>query len=488
MKAEKKPPQSQASVKSSRTRLGIILPALSVLSIAATGFIVAQISMRLFLPLEASSPGSELSGAYQKVALWILVLVGLGFLISLGLTLSVVRPLRQLERTFEAISAGQLTPIQDIRGSSELDAVTEAFNQMIASINQMLQHRLTGALFTLNAQGVVTSCNPSAEVLLGISAIDAVGKHFGEVLGRNRPNASLTEAIEKARTRKGPLKLNEFPYLTSDGRDLRLNLDLWFTQDPGQTEPSLIVVFKDFSDLDTLRDNFRPFQQFLALGSLSGYVTHEMKNPVHAIQGTAELLSRHMDPSDPRIRYLKNIQQASEKLVRLIDQLRELASPGLEQASECQPNDILRQAVSFSQTRVHHKQIRMVEEYASDLPRIQGDPHKLFQAFSNIINNAVDAIPEMGSITIRSGLKGDPAAGQPSWLCVEIHNTGSYLDPEQQKRIFQPFHTSKRDGFGLGLWICKKNILSHNGKIMIDSHPDTGTSFRVELPCTRMNP
>ena len=341
---------------------------------------------------------------------------------------------------------------------------------------------------TLNTEGIVTSCNPSAELLLGTSGFETVGKDFAAVLGPFRQNQPLTREISQALQRRKSLKLSDIEYHTRDDRTIRMNVDLWFTQDPDQSEPTTLVVFKDLSNLESLRDNFRPFQQFMALGSLSGYVTHEMKNPVNAIQGTAELMARHMDPSDPRLRYLNNIQQASGKLVRLIDELRDLSSSGMEQAADCQANDILRQAVMFTQAVAHQKAIRFVEDYSQNLPPIHGDSNKLFQAFSNIIKNAVDAIPGEGVITVRSRLKEGNGTKSPTpSICIDIHNTGSYMDEEKRKRIFQPFHTSKADGFGLGLWICKKNILSHNGKISVDSDPDKGTSFKVELPCTRMN-
>lgn len=477
----------RGQVRSSRTRLAIILPALSVLSILATGFIVAQLSLQAFLPLDLNTSRDQYLAAYQHVAVWVLLLAGLGLVVSLGLTLSVVRPLRRLERTFEAISEGQLLPIRDLKASGELDAVTEAFNQMISSISEMLQTRMAGALLTLNREGVVTSCNPAAENLLDVSAAEATGRHLGSVLADNGNNRVITEAVVKALQEHHPAKLNDVVFKSRLGVESHVNLDLWFTQDPAESEPTAVMVLRDLSNLETVRDSFRPFQQFVALGSLSGYVTHEMKNPVHAIQGTAELLARHMDPADPRVRYLNNIQQASEKLVRLIDELRDIASPGLEQVAECQANDILRQAVLFAQSRMLNKEIRVTEEYSADLPRVLGDSHKLFQAFSNIVNNAVDAIPEQGVITVRSRLKAEQDSTQapPPWLLIEIHNTGSYLDEEQQKRIFEPFHTSKRDGFGLGLWICKKNIVSHNGRIFIESDRETGTSFKIELPCKR---
>lgn len=473
--------QEHRSVRSSRTRLSIILPALSVLLIASTGFIVMHVSMRVFLP-PAGIPEGRILSAYQSVVFWILILVAIGFVVSLSLTLSVVRPLRRLEKTFEAISAGQLTPIKDFPGSSELDAVTEAFNEMVVSINQMLRHRLTGALMTCNSEGVVTSCNASAEVLLGVSAVEVVGKGYQYALGSFGQNTTVTNQIGQALRLKRSLKLEEIEFQTRDDRPIRANLDLWLTQEREQSEPTAVIVLRDVSELESLKDNFRPFQQFLALGSLSGYVTHEMKNPVNAIQGTAELLARHMDPADPRLRYLNNIQQASEKLVRLIDELRDLSSPGLEQSAECEANDILHQAVLYTQSAKTQKRVRFIEEYTHNLPRIHGDSNKLFQAFSNIIKNAVDAIPEEGVITVRSGLKQN---GENPWIGIDIHNTGSYLDEERRKQIFQPFHTSKANGFGLGLWVCKKNIMSHSGKIFVESEPDKGTTFRIELPCMR---
>jgi two-component system NtrC family sensor kinase len=121
----------------------------------------------------------------------------------------------------------------------------------------------------------------------------------------------------------------------------------------------------------------------------------------------------------------------------------------------------------------------VVRDYDADLPRVPCLPAQINQVVMNLLVNAAHAIDERGTITVRSG-------HDASWAWIEIADTGHGMAPEVQKRIFDPFYTTKPvgKGTGLGLSISYDIVAKHGGRIDVSSEPGQGTTFRVSLPLT----
>jgi signal transduction histidine kinase len=112
---------------------------------------------------------------------------------------------------------------------------------------------------------------------------------------------------------------------------------------------------------------------------------------------------------------------------------------------------------------------------SGDLPKIAGDPDWLHRALSNLVLNAMDAMPEGGVLTLRTLPKEDGVR-------VEVCDTGKGITPEEGERLFTPYYTSKAHGTGLGLAIVQSVVSDHGGKITVLSEPGRGTKFVIELP------
>src|SRR6185503_20213410 len=133
--------------------------------------------------------------------------------------------------------------------------------------------------------------------------------------------------------------------------------------------------------------------------------------------------------------------------------------------------------------------VRVVREYARDLPTVWADPNALYQALVNLVRNALDAMPTGGRLTLRAGwadggaaLAGrHPAAGARR-LRVEIADSGAGINPGDADRVFNPFFTTKDGGTGLGLALTHKIVEDHGGSIDFRSVPGAGTTFRLDIP------
>jgi signal transduction histidine kinase len=143
-----------------------------------------------------------------------------------------------------------------------------------------------------------------------------------------------------------------------------------------------------------------------------------------------------------------------------------------------QVNEIVQNVARLLQAQLQspeHPAIECRLELAEALQPIAADPELLHRAFSNLALNAMDAMPQGGTLTLRTRPNGDRVA-------VEIADSGSGLTAEECERLFTPYYTSKAHGTGLGLAIVQSIISDHGGRISVHSQPGRGATFMIELP------
>jgi len=147
------------------------------------------------------------------------------------------------------------------------------------------------------------------------------------------------------------------------------------------------------------------------------------------------------------------------------------------QLQEVNPNEIM-QGVSRlfeAQLRSQRDGITCNLDLDDRVPMIAADPDLLHRAISNLVLNAMDAMPQAGTLTLRTRQDGERVR-------LEVSDTGSGLTPEESERLFTPYYTSKEHGTGLGLAIVQSVVSDHGGKISLESAPGRGSTFRIELP------
>ena len=143
-------------------------------------------------------------------------------------------------------------------------------------------------------------------------------------------------------------------------------------------------------------------------------------------------------------------------------------------------NDVLRSVLRVFQAQLQtNSRITVRTELAVDLPEISADPDLLHRALSNLVLNAIDAMPQGGELRLQTVATG---ANRADGVAVSVSDTGSGLTPEECARLFTPYYTTKQHGTGLGLAIVQSVVSDHGGKISVESTKEKGTTFRIELP------
>jgi signal transduction histidine kinase len=220
-------------------------------------------------------------------------------------------------------------------------------------------------------------------------------------------------------------------------------------------------------------------EKMAALGKLSSTIAHEIRNPLVSIGGFARRLYRSMPDEAPEKRYTQTIMVEVSRLEKLLSDLLNYTRDESLAFQEIDLREILEESLSMVSEKFNGGKIELTKQYAEGLHKVMGDHQQLIQVFSNLFNNAYEAMKGKGELSLRV-LR--ISKNGSSFIRIEVENTGSGIDPENLHNIFNPFYSTKDSGLGLGLPLVYKIIASHRGQIEVDNHPGEGVTFIVTLP------
>ncbi|HBY06900.1 MAG TPA: hypothetical protein DEH22_03610 [Chloroflexi bacterium] len=219
-------------------------------------------------------------------------------------------------------------------------------------------------------------------------------------------------------------------------------------------------------------------EKLVSMGQLSAGVAHEINNPLASILLFADLMYKDCEPDDPRQADLRMIMDETIRCKNIVADLLNFARQQNVMAQDTDMHALLDQTIEGLTYLPAYQNVRIERRYAPDVTIIQADPAQLQQVFSNLLNNAADAIPQGGVITLETR--------KINWEFVEIHisDTGEGIPEENMGKLFTPFFTTKGPGkgTGLGLSIVYGIIKMHRGQISVQSEVGAGTTFIVTLP------
>lgn len=313
----------------------------------------------------------------------------------------------------------------------------------------------------------------------GFEQRDLLGRPLLELAapGYIRP---LTEALHS--TLHGQQVDNlELQIVRGQGATGKFSANLSPMRDEQGAVTSIVVVLTDITDSAVLRDKLVHTEKMAAVGQLVSGVAHEVNNPLTAILGFADLLMENPELPETARKDLRVILQEAQRTKQIVQNLLSFARQMPPQRSPVQLNSILRRTVQLRSYDFTNHGIDIVEHLDEGLPEVMGDAHQLQQVFLNILNNAYDAVHDVGRparIEITSTKAGDVVE-------VSFRDNGDGIsDPD---RIFDPFFTTKEigKGTGLGLSICYGILKEHGGEILCHNNAGGhGATFIVRLPAS----
>ena len=244
-----------------------------------------------------------------------------------------------------------------------------------------------------------------------------------------------------------------------------------------------LIIFDDVTDRDELERRLVQADKLSSIGLLAAGVAHEVNTPLAVISTYSQMLAKQVIGDEHKSKLLDKISKQTFRASEIVNSLLNFSRTSPTEFVELDLNRVLRETLNLIEHQLEKSGISVRAVYPENLPKIRGNSGKLQQVFLNLFLNARDAMPNGGTLSVRSW-------GELGFAHAEVADTGQGIDPEHLARIYDPFFTTKaaKKGTGLGLSVTYGIMQEHNGIIEVDSNPGAGTRFRLEFPASSSAP
>jgi signal transduction histidine kinase len=238
-----------------------------------------------------------------------------------------------------------------------------------------------------------------------------------------------------------------------------------------------------------LERGLRESEKLAVIGQLASGLAHEIGTPLNIIYGRAELIQKRQEDKEALQRNLDIVLRQTERITKIIQQLLGFVRKKKPEQKVLNLPSLLECALELLDHQVRKQKVRVVKDRMDGLPSIIGDSDQLQQVFLNLILNAIQSMPEGGTLSLAATSKMISKDGHPEerrlYLEVSVEDTGAGMEKEVLQNIFTPFFTTKDTGTGLGLMVTQGIIQDHGGWMEVESEVGKGSRFRVYLPSLR---
>jgi PAS domain S-box-containing protein len=348
-------------------------------------------------------------------------------------------------------------------------------------LSRGILENIASGVLTLDAAGRVTWVNPAAARILGWQAPRAIGRDVRDLVEAESPLRRLLDDALSSRQFANDVEFSYQP-AGSTARRLRVSsLDL-------ETETAIrstVVLLRDISDVHRLEQQVVRAEKFLALGTLSAAIAHEIKNPLGALDLNVDLLADELcsDQPDPgrQADLLAVLKEEIRRLNSIVKHYLSFAHPAEVESAPVDLGRVIRDVLKLVRPELERRAIRWSCSWPDGGPAVSGDRDRLQQLFLNLVLNAMEAMPGGGELRVAAEAGRD--VGQTgARLVVSVADTGPGIPQELLSRIFDPYFTTRTEGLGLGLAVVHRIVEDHGGSVVVDSRLDLGTTFTVALP------
>ncbi len=450
------------------------------------------------------------SGKDRDVLLWIVVGGGMVTLLLMFVSLhfiarSITSPLRSLARTVGGTSEGTVPQVSVLERQDEIGELTRVMHSMSTQTQEhinriqhsehelrMLNHDLAASeakyrgivdhapigIFTTEGTHVIFSNQANWELAGRKDTPQADPElmwHSVHEYDREQTYQSFVSSVEK-----GASFEKVFRFQRADGMVRKV----FCRAIPITDRKSQPVVYQgfnvDITTLEQMRAKLIRSERLAMLGQVAAGIAHEIRNPLVGIGSTASLLLEELPDTDSHRADLTTILQETKRLDRIVNQIVDFAKPRTFAPQIFSLEEKIQEALRLLTRPLSEKEISVIFDKPDHLPSIEADQDQIKQILLNVLQNAIEALPTKGKLTIRLCDVQDHT--EPT-VQVDITDNGVGIAASDLPHLFEPFFTSgKPKGTGLGLAICRNIVDQHHGDMTVTSQKDHGTTISISLP------
>ncbi len=328
--------------------------------------------------------------------------------------------------------------------------------ERLASRLSALLNALPGGVIVLDSSGVIQEHNPAA----------------ADLLGEPLENLAWSEVIRRAFS---PRSDDGHEVSLTDGRRVSISTC------PLESEPGQILLLTDVTEMRRLQDRLSQHQRLAAMGEMAASLAHQIRTPLSSALLYASNLKRPQLNDEQRDRFATKIRSRLGHLEQVVNDMLLYARGGLSGAEKFTMLDLLNDLEHFLESQIKSSQTHfVVDNHVGDIG-LNGNQQMLLSALINLSMNAIQAMGRGGSLCV------DVRYADASTLQLRIIDNGPGIDTEVQRKIFNPFYTTRQEGTGLGLAVVAAVVRAHEGEISLESEVGQGSSFILHLPILEQN-
>jgi two-component system sensor histidine kinase PilS (NtrC family) len=358
------------------------------------------------------------------------------------------------------------------RSDVRLMAATQSLAHLRA-LHERIVASIRSGLVTTDLDGRVFTFNTAAEEITGYREETIRGKDASILFGEMKDHITRALHALEAGERSPRFETN---CLTAEGMRLRLGYSISpLASEAGETT-GIVISFQDLTQVRSLEETSRRQDRLAAIGRMAASIAHEIRNPLAAMRGSIQMLHSEMDSDSAQTELMEIILRESDRLNQIITDFLSYARPRSLTPARVDVGDLMHQTFALMR---HSPEIAANQNIVEELPNealfAEADEGQLKQVFWNLARNALQAMPDGGTLRATLEINSDDR------LRIAFTDTGRGMSPEQVEHLFEPF-SSTTGGTGLGLSIVYQIIRDHGGTINVRSRVGQGTTITVELP------
>lgn len=378
------------------------------------------------------------------------------------------RMLRRMILISLILAAISIIVLSIIFTTQNLKSISNEYDKFKTLTSSVLEN-MSEAVIVLDNENIVTLFNKSAENLFKIKSENVL---------QNNISAIANGALNFLQVEDLNNTISSFEKeINFNGEQKHFSLSISPLVDPDTNQTKYTVVIKDLTETKRLEEDAKRNEKLSAMGELASGVAHEIRNPINAIGMIAQRLNKEFIPTENHTEYLDITQLLRNEVTRInkiITQFLSYAKPIDINPKPVEIGSYLKDVYKLFESQAKQKSINFILLGAENII-LNLDADLIKQSLMNILQNAFDAVKNDGQVVFKYFRLSNN-------LIIEISDNGIGISTEQQKKIFDLYFTTKKDGNGLGLSISQKIIAQHNGSISVTSKVNSGTTFKIILP------